>query len=228
VAGLRGAPGEVAAIVYDRAAGRLLLAEQPDRRFQSASLVKLLIALDVLAAGPVDEPTAGRLRSMLSASDDAVASDLWVAGGRGEIVRRMAAALQLSAVPPPSESVWGHAGISAGDVLAIYRHILEQLGPADRELILSALRAAPRIAADGYDQYFGLPDGLPGLPSAVKQGWSSGQGVVAVHSTGLVGAGDRFVVVLMTEHPSRVGWRTAMQLATETARLLAPLLTPAA
>ena len=87
-----------------------------------------------------------------------------------------------------------------------------------------ACRAAPRIAADGYDQFFGLPDGLPGLTLAVKQGWSSGHGVVAVHSTGLVGPDGRFVVVLMTEHPARVGWRTAMRLATGTAGLLAPLL----
>jgi len=221
---VRRAAGEVAAIVFDRAEGRYLLAEQPDRQFQAASLVKLLIALDRLASGQVDDLVAARLRVMLSASDDAQANGLWVAGGGGAIVRRMAASLGLSATAPEADNLWGYSRISAQDVLTVYRHILERLPEADRDLILSSLRAAPRIAADGFDQYFGIPDGLPGHPLAIKQGWSSGQGVLAVHSTGLVGAGDRYIVVLMTEHRATVGWPAAMALATEAARTLAPLL----
>ena len=224
VAGVRRSPGVVSAIVFDRAAGRYLLAENPDRPFQSASLVKLLIALDVLTSRPADERARARLKLMLSTSDDAVASQFWAAGGGGSIVRRMVAALQLSAAPPEPDRFWGYTSITAQDMVTIYRHIMDGLAPADRELILSSLRAAPRFAADGYDQYFGVPDGLPGLPWAIKQGWSSGRGVVAVHSTGLVGAEDRYIVVLMTEQPAAVGWRTAMRLTTENVRLLAPLL----
>jgi hypothetical protein len=225
VAGVRRSPGVVSAIVFDRAAGRYLLVEKPDRPFQSASLVKLLIALDALSSPPPDERTRARLRAMLSTSDDAVASQFWSAGGGGAIVRRMVAALQLSAAPPQPDRYWGYTSVTAQDMVTIYRHIMDDLAPADRELILSSLRAAPRIAADGYDQYFGVPYGLPGLPWAIKQGWSSGRGVVDVHSTGLVGAEDRYIVVLMTEQPAAVGWRTAMRLTTENVRLLAPLLT---
>lgn len=215
----------VSAIVFDRSAGRYLLAEQPDRHYQSASLVKLLIALDVLAGPPVDEPTRARIGSMLSASDDAEASAFWVAGGRGEVVRRMAAALGLSAAPPVMEGDWGYTMISAQDVLVVYRHIADRLAAEDRELILSALRGTPRMAADGFDQYFGIPDGAPGRPWAIKQGWSSGHGVVSAHSTGLVGTSDRYIVVLMTEHRAAVGFAAAMRAATEATRMLAPLLT---
>jgi hypothetical protein len=223
VAAVRQAPGVVAAIVFDRSAGRYLIAEEPDRPFQSASLVKLLIAVDRLSRQPVDERTRSRLSSMLATSNDAVASQFWAAGGGNSIIRRLDTALHLSAVPPRPESLWGWTQVSAQDILTVYQYILDGLAPADRELILSALRSAPRIATDGYDQHFGIPDGLPGMPWAIKQGWSEGQGVVAVHSTGLVGAGDRYIVVLMTEHPARVGWRAAMRQATATMRLLAPL-----
>lgn len=224
-AAVRQVAGDAAAVVFDRATGELVLAEEPDRPFQSASVVKLLIALDVLAAAPPDESTAARLRSMLSTSSDAQASAFWVAGGGGAIVRREVAALGLAAtVAPRTDRLWGYTTITARDVLAVYRHIMDRLPMPDRELILSALRAAPRVAADGVDQYFGIPDGLSGLPWAVKQGWSSGQGVVAIHSTGLVGAGDRFIVVLLTEQHAGVGWSNAMRLATDAARVLNPLL----
>jgi len=223
-AGVRRSAEVVSAIVFDRSAERYLLAEQPDRHYQSASLVKLLIALDVLARPPVDEPTRARIGSMLAASDDAEASAFWAAGGGGSIVRRMAAELGLSATPPAVDGDWGYTMISAQDVLVVYRHIAVRLAVADRELILSALRGTPRTAADGVDQHFGIPDGLPGRPWAIKQGWSSGHGVVSAHSTGLVGTSDRYVVVLMTEHRAAVGFAAAMRAATDATGMLAPLL----
>jgi hypothetical protein len=203
------------AVVFDRTTGRTPLSYHADRPFRSASLVKLLIAIDLLEQGS-DAAERAQISRMLEMSDDGIASVLWVRDGGSQLVTRMAAELGLTGVAPPEVwGQWGEAVVTARDVVTVYRHVLA-LPPADRALIVDALAQAPEYAADGFDQYFGLPDGLA-AQWAVKQGWGSNDTARVLHSTGLVGPGFRYVVVLLTEHPLGAGWQTCARSVTAAA-----------
>ncbi|MDL4770690.1 MULTISPECIES: hypothetical protein [Thermomonosporaceae] len=187
------------------------------RRFRSASVVKVLIALDHLRSGR-DE---GLLGPMLRSSDDAAASELWRRGGQGEIIERMVARAGLAeTAPPPAEwpGFWGYTAVSAADVVRMYRYVLDEASERDRELVMGHLERATPCGSDGFDQTFGIPRAL-GRPWAVKQGWAGfgeepdgraapglGLGRPVLHTSGVVG--DRIVVVL-TLHPAGTSFRTA-------------------
>lgn len=213
----------VGALVVDRTTGDALLEINADRQFRSASLVKLLIAIDALARDD-DAKLARQISYMLSMSDDDTASALWVAGGGASLVTRTSARLGLTGTEPPKIlGRWGDVLLTAHDVGRIYEFVLTELPDAHRTLIVDALANAPRKASDGFDQHFGIPDGLGGT-WAIKQGWSNSTNDIVLHSTGLVGDGWRYVVVLLTEHPLGVSWAVAAQSVTSAAKALSPLL----
>lgn len=172
-------PDGVAAgyVVYDRQAGKVLAQAGEHQRFVSASLVKLLIALDYLAPHGVPDtlPSGDRalLERMLRASDDDAASTFWSRDGSDAIVRRMVAALGLHDTAPPADRrYWGYTTLSASDVVAVYQYLLDRADPSIRDFVVTNLRAATQCAADGHDQYFGIPSALP-RPWGVKQGWAN-------------------------------------------------------
>jgi hypothetical protein len=162
--------------VYDRVTQRFTERTNGDRRFRSASLVKLLIAADLLwELGPdYTLPAADQeqLEVMLRSSDDAAASAFWARNGRGAIVERMITRLHLedSAPPPPEHSGWGSTVLSADDVVRIYRYVLEQAPSEVRQLIMGNLHRSTECGTDRFDQTFGIPDAFVGT-HAVKQGW---------------------------------------------------------
>jgi hypothetical protein len=138
-----------------------------------------------------------------------VANELWDTDGGPEIVVRTAERLALPAARPPEiAGRWGDTMLGIGDVVATYRHVLETAPAPWRELILDALVAAPRHGSDGFDQYFGIPNRLP-RPWAIKQGWSESPRDVVLHTSGLVGADWRFVVVVLASFPVGTDWATA-------------------
>jgi hypothetical protein len=54
-----------------------------------------------------------------------------------------------------------------------------------------------------YPQRFGIPEGLPGEPVAVKQGWMCCVGGDWMHlSTGVVGRDRRYVVAISSMQPA--------------------------
>lgn len=213
------------AVVFDRQSRTPLLQLNAGRKFRSASLVKLLIAVDDLHRnGPAGPGRADRLRRMLSLSDDAEASRLWVDGGGSALVTRTARRLGLTGTEPPDiPGRWGNVLLTAHDVVRVYQHILDELPARDRALIVSALAAAPRRAADGWDQHFGIPEAVRG-PFAVKQGWSDSAGDYVVHSTGVVGPDRRYIVVLLVSAPAATGWDDLRDATSAAARAVEPLL----
>ncbi|WP_199442161.1 hypothetical protein [Umezawaea beigongshangensis] len=217
----------VAAVeVVDLAGCAELAAVAPEERFASASLVKLLIALDVLDRTPdVPDETRRRLRLMLSASDDDVASELWTAGGGPEIVRRTAGRLGLRGTRPPERpGLWGATTTTARDVGLVYRHVVADLPAGRHDLLVDALAAASRTASDGFDQHFGVPAALAGPPLAVKQGWGARSGRVVVHSSGLVGGSGLLAVVVLTSWPPGTDWAVAVRAVTAATRALDPVV----
>ncbi|MGH3516021.1 MAG: serine hydrolase [Haloechinothrix sp.] len=213
----------VGAVIIDRENDAELLNVNGALTFQSASLVKLMIAIDALSAAPASAELREDIVRMLSDSDDQIASRLWVSGGGAGIVRRWARELGLTATrPPPVPGQWGATSISPLDVVTIYEFILADLDPEHRELIVHALSSTPRHADDGFDQHFGIPRAFDG-PWAIKQGWSNTATALGVHSTGLVGPGWRYIVVMLTESPLTVSMATGAQAVTAGLRALTPL-----
>jgi hypothetical protein len=230
-------------MVFDRGTGRVAVQFNARHRFRTASVVKILIALDYLRSrGAADVPPGdlALLRSMLRSSDDDAATALWKRAGRTGVIRRMTAVLRLTdTLPPPAgmPGFWGYTAISAADVVRVYRYLLVPAHRRYGNFILGNLRQAAQCAADGFDQYFGIPRAVP-RPWAIKQGWS-GYGSVppepcvrahtngyhhpvassagpavdlsrpVLHTTGTVGAGDRRILVVLSLQPPGASWRTS-------------------
>ncbi|MFC5063271.1 LGFP repeat-containing protein [Actinomycetospora atypica] len=171
-------PGDTSAayMVYDRTTRKVVEQAGEHRLFRSASLVKLLIALDYLqtkgstSAVPAADRTL--LDSMLRSSDDDAASTLWVRGGYEKIVQRMVPKLGLVDTQPPTDRrYWGYTALSAADVVTTYTYLLDKAPASFRDLIVGDLERSTRCASDGFNQAFGLPRAVTGT-KAVKQGWS--------------------------------------------------------
>ncbi|WP_239135377.1 hypothetical protein [Streptomyces sp. SID12488] len=163
--------------VFDRTTGTFTERLNETMRFRSASVVKLLIALDYLRTrDPRTLSTADRTRldSMLRSSDDNAASYYWSLGGRTAIINRAVEQLSLSdtANPPAGyEDYWGYVALSAADTVRIYRYILDTASAPVRDYVMGNLRQPTRCGTDGFDQQFGIPGSFE-RPWAVKQGWS--------------------------------------------------------
>jgi hypothetical protein len=170
----RGVTAAVA--VFDRRTGTFTERRNVTMRFRSASLVKLLIALDYLwDRGPayaVPAADRGRLDLMLRSSDDDAASYFYRRAGSEAVVKRMVARLGLQNTTPPAppRTGWGSTAVSAADIVRVYRYLLDTAPPPVRELVMGDLRQSTRCATDGFDQTFGIPTAF-GRPWAVKQAW---------------------------------------------------------
>ncbi|MBW8486193.1 hypothetical protein [Actinomadura parmotrematis] len=230
-------------MVYDRDSRKALVHRGEHLTFRSASVVKILIALDYLGRHEtVPAADLALLRPMLRSSDDKAATSFWKRGGQGAIVRRMSARIGLDDTAPPPASkpgFWGYTAISASDVVKMWRYLLEKAPVRDRDLVLGHLRKATPCGTDDFDQYFGIPRALP-KPWAVKQGWSGfgdvpavpcraagarsvraaapdlGIGRPVLHTTGLVG--DRRIVAVLTLQPAGSGFQAAEARITELTR----------
>ncbi|MFI6455719.1 hypothetical protein ACIBF6_29660 [Streptosporangium amethystogenes] len=262
-------------VVFDRQTAKVTEYRNAHRRFRSASVVKILIAIDRLEShSGVSKKDLALLKVMLRVSDDNAATSFWSRGGQGRIIQRMARKLRLTdTAPPPADKpgFWGYTSLSAMDVVKTYRYLLDRADPKVSGLILGHLRRAGQCGSDGFDQYFGIPRGVRG-PWAVKQGWSgygstppvrcrpaaspaaraasaaftsaspvpvalgatapSGVTTAApaeagpvpdlgrpvLHSTGLVGPGERWIMVLLTAHPAGATWQHSTAQTTKLAR----------
>ncbi|TVT42399.1 hypothetical protein FNH05_22430 [Amycolatopsis rhizosphaerae] len=191
--------------VYDRRDGKVLTSLDSGEPFASMSVVKLLIAIDVLARGDwtlPDATTRQQLTQMLSTSDDDLANTMWVDGGGSSIVTRDATLMGLSATKPPDDpGQWGDTQITAQDMVTVYRYLMDQMPASARDLLYNALYHATETAADGTDQFFGIPNGLPNTTWAIKQGWGSSGSSACFNTTGLLGKDSRYVVVVLTSAP---------------------------
>ncbi|MFI0914532.1 hypothetical protein [Streptomyces abikoensis] len=175
-----GLPAGVSAgiAVFDRQTGTFTERLNARARFRSASVVKLLIALDYLwdrgPSYPIPDADRALLDVMLRSSDDGAAGTFWDRDGGGAIVERMVARLKLAdTAPPPADrpGYWGYTALSAEDTVRIYRYLLDEAPAPVRDYVMGNLRASTRCGTDGYDQSFGIA-AVFDRPWAVKQGWS--------------------------------------------------------
>ncbi|TDD70874.1 hypothetical protein E1298_36250, partial [Actinomadura rubrisoli] len=69
--------------------GRVLVEHRPRQVFRSASVVKILLALDYLREHRVSVADRALLGVMLRSSDDKAATEFWRRGGQGAVIGRM-------------------------------------------------------------------------------------------------------------------------------------------
>lgn len=179
------------AVVLDRATGRTLAqTDNATTAVASESLVKLLIAAWYLtdAEGEPSADLSASLRTMISASDDMIASSLFEQGQ----VTQMAQRYGLTGTAEPADGRWGSTSVTAADLARFLW--LSSRDPLVGPFLLDAMGATTAIAADGVDQAFGVQ--ALGDVVGSKQGWGSdnwhsGQ-PNAVHSVGFT---DDLVIV---------------------------------
>lgn len=207
--------------VIDTRTGAVIAALNPDQQFYTASVVKLLIALDALNSQgwQPDSATGAQIQQMLSASDDNVADTLWDADGGDAIIDRMIDLIGLPETQPPTDPAqWGETRTTPDDVVTLYHFIAAEVPEPSRTVIMNALLNTDEIAADGTDQYFGIPTGLSDTVWAVKQGWMSLNTSTTLDTTGLVGLTTQqtmpYTIVLLTTQPAGIDWPTGFSALT--------------
>jgi hypothetical protein len=206
--------------VLDRETGERAAGGQADEPFYTASLSKIVVAVDVLHRRRTEGLQVGSedlelFRRALGPSDDAAMNVLWGRFDGVGAADRVSGMLDLEdTLPPEDPSQWGEMRISANDLLTIWRYVLEEMPAPDREFVVGAIGAAPDVARDGFDQAFGLlaaeVDGPGAVGAVAKQGWMCCfSGVYYLHSAGAVGEDERFVVALLSRIPREPGWEAA-------------------
>lgn len=211
---------ELGVAVLDRATGELAVGARGAEPFYTASLAKLVVAVDVLDRRrleglPVDDDDVDLIRRALGPSDDDAMNVLWGRFDGAGAAARVAAHAHLEHTTAPEDpSQWGEMAMPATDMVRVWHYILDEVPAAERELLVAAMDGSPALAADGFDQIYGLeavsPEGA-GRPGVVaKQGWMCCFGpVIYLHSVGLVGSDNRFVVALLSRMLHEPGWDVA-------------------
>lgn len=175
---LQAPPRTQISIIYTPLGIRLGTANQHESR-PGLSIVKLFIGQYVVEQGsPAEIPEVTR---MIRASDDAVATRLY--RRHPESIAAIAARYRLGDTVAGAR--WGASRTSAYD-MATFLDALERRDPTGP--VLTAMRHADTIAADGYPQNFGTAT-LPGV-TGTKFGWSDDR--VSCHASASIGTG--FVV----------------------------------
>jgi hypothetical protein len=198
---------------------------EADRPFPTASMVKLFMAEDILyraRAGLLTLRAADPwlLQEMIRRSDDPAASLLWDRYGGGQMVTDVARRYRLSGTAPPAvPGQWGETTTTARDLGRFLSLLPSAAHPDDATALLEWMRAATPVAADGFDQQFGLFGTAP-PGTAVKQGWMCCVGGHRhLHSVGVV---DSRVVVLLSEVSRSVGYGEARAALTTAAAAIPP------
>jgi hypothetical protein len=209
-----------AAVVLDTATGAYFAAGEADAPFDTASVVKVFLATELLLTGRMSGPTATTAYKMITRSDDDAANSLYGRAGGDGVVAAVGRHYGIDDLgnPPAAPGKWGETTITANGLAHFYAAV--EADPVVWPWLSDAMGHATRTGSDGTDQYFGIPSAAGDW--AVKQGWMVGLGPGATYnSTGYVDHG-RYVVVLLTHGPSsRYGAPMAATL-TEMARDVLP------
>jgi len=202
------------------------IASQP---FLTASMVKLFVAEDILHRARAGLLTltprdAELMREMIRRSDDSAASTLWVRFGGDSMVSDVAARYGLTGTAPPqSPGRWGESMTTARDLARFLSLLPVVAHPADAAALLGWMREATPVAADGFDQQFGLFGTAP-PQTPVKQGWMCCiGGKRQLHSVAVIG---QRVVVLLSEVPRGVSYAAASAALDRAAAAVPPPLHP--
>ncbi|MCW2631822.1 MAG: hypothetical protein JWR88_784 [Pseudonocardia sp.] len=191
------AQGERAAIaVYDTASGRYFYAGDSDEPYSSASVVKVLIAAELLLTGQMTGSTESTASQMIISSDDDAADALYGLVGGDGVITTIAAHYGITNLgsPPADAGQWGETKITADGLVHLYAAL--KADPTVWPWLSQTMKSTTQLGADGTDQYFGLPSASQDW--SVKQGWMTGLGPGSTYlSTGFV-QDNRYAVAILT------------------------------
>lgn len=204
--------------VLDLSTGELGADKNAKQQYYSASLAKLLVVVDMLdrrRAGQLTIPRSDLdlVDRALRSSDDGAMDALWGKYGGPAAITRVARRLGLTGTRAPSDvTQWGETLVTAIDLVKLYQHILRDMAPEDRAVIVGALSSATPTAADGFNQLFGLIAPGASAEHYAKQGWMSYLPAKRyLHSAGVVHddrTGKDYAIALLSIQPS-VSYDTA-------------------
>jgi hypothetical protein len=190
--------------------------------FPSQSVVKVFLAVELLLTGQMNGTTEATAYRMVTSSDDRAATALYARAGGDDVVPLLAAHYGIPdlGAPPPVAGRWGLTRITAKGLVTFYAAVARD--PAVQPWLSNAMGHAVEVAADGTDQFFGLPAAAPG--AAIKQGWGHDgvdAGNAVANSTGYVGGG-RVAVAILTSGPAATYGAQIESTVTAQARALLP------
>ena len=188
--------------VSDLATGAITTAGEAGT-FGTGSVVKVIVATKMLLVGAMTGADADEAYEMVIGSNDDDCNVLWEKYGERDIVGWVGRHYGITiGYPNLRPGFWGNTLVTPRGLAAFYLAVSRD--PVVWPWLHNAMSAAKRIADDGTDQYFGIPDAGGG--HVVKQGWataSSGDGYqpdATVNTTGIVTVGShRYAVVVLTE-----------------------------
>lgn len=185
------------ATVLDTSTGTVVSAGAAETAFDTASVVKVLIATELLLQGQMTGATATTAQQMIALSDDDAADALYDLAGGDAIVTDVAAHYAITNLgsPPAETGEWGETTVTADGLARLYAAL--KADPVVWPWLSQAMSGAQQTAADGTDQFFGIP-ATTTTGWAVKQGWMVGLGPGATYNTTGYVDGDRYVVVILT------------------------------
>jgi len=187
--------------VLDLGTGAYYGAGEDAADFASESVVKVLIATELLLDGKMTGSTETTAYQMITESDDEDADDLyWLAGG-DDVVDLVAQHYGIDDLgsPPSRSGWWGNTELTAKGLVQLYAAIVadDTVGP----WLENAMAHTTEYGADGTYQFFGLPSATTG--AEVKQGWGDDgddSPNAVYNSTGYVEDG-RYAVAILTDGP---------------------------
>ena len=198
---------QAGAAVLDTSTGTVVSAGAADTAFDTASVVKVLIATQLLLQGQMTGVTAATAQQMIALSDDDAADALYELAGGDAIVTDVAAHYGITNLgsPPADTGQWGESTVTADGLARLYAAL--KADPVVWPWLSQAMSAAQQTAADGTNQFFGIPTATTGW--AIKQGWMVGLGPGATYNTTGYVDGDRYVVVILT-HGSAADYNSVL------------------
>ena len=212
--------------ILDRDSGQVTLGENGTTQFYCASVLKLFVITALLHDQEAGEVTLSgadltNVTRALELSDDNAMDALWEHYSGPKLVTQMIALAHLQDTQLPSDlSQWGETLISARDVLSVYQYVFNSLDATDSRLVLNDLNHATPSGADGFNQSFGLlAPGVRTSTTKAKQGWMDyGDKTMMLHTTGVVGSQDQYVIAVLSLQRMSSGWaagRSNINRATE-------------
>jgi hypothetical protein len=209
--------------VYDTKTGRVNDAGHAHGTFASESVVKVFIATRLLVEGRMHGSTASRAYTMITRSDDAIASSLYGSVGGDSLINWVKQHYHVPDLgsPPRRAGWWGNTHITPDGLVRLYTKL--KADPKVSHWLLNAMHHAKKYGSDGFYQFFGIPSATK--HAAIKQGWGTDYddwGASAdQNTTGFVN-NDRYAVAILARGPVRTYGHAIGSMLTHVARMVLP------
>jgi hypothetical protein len=200
------APGELGVVVLDRRTGDRWHAGDVDTLFWTGSTIKLGLvatALEQSRTGvrELSDTDTQRIGDILAFSSDDAADALWREYGRSALLTRFKSRYGMSHATYVNgfDKYWGFVKCTPGDLVTLMDYMLDELGPADRDLVVTGMRQTDDI------QHWGIWSAGPDVDPGNKNGWSvekdDGREHWLTSSVGFAGDDERYVIAEMYSMP---------------------------